>query len=244
MTNNLPTIKQNTATVLSKTKNMMSITNKILSKKGELSLIDDSWMERLWAWADENNIPDLEWVNEYEGYWRGLPRDKEKLIDLEILNIDDLNLYSLPAELSNLKNLRIFSCIDNNLKSLPVELCLLVSLEELRLDYNKFDALPTKIGNLINLKVLQIEILSLTEVPQSIVNLKKLTNLSFYEFIKFTEEQEWWIYNLINNGCEVYWTMYTEPVGTSMLFFNNLFEHIKNKIESSSDEENKDEILF
>lgn len=38
MTNNLPSIKQDTAEVLSKTKNLMGIANKILAKKDELSL--------------------------------------------------------------------------------------------------------------------------------------------------------------------------------------------------------------
>lgn len=44
MSNYLPTIRQDTTAVLSKTKNLMGVANKILAKKGELSSNDDSWI--------------------------------------------------------------------------------------------------------------------------------------------------------------------------------------------------------
>ena len=100
MKKNLPTIKQDTKVILSKTKSIIGITNKVLNNKLELD--DKSWMQRLWDWADENEIPDLEFIEEYEEedgyvlydykYWIGLPRDKEKLLTFSELYFRIINI--------------------------------------------------------------------------------------------------------------------------------------------------------
>ena len=99
---------------------------------------DDSWIYKLWEWADENDIPDLEWVEdehfEEGGYWRGLPRDKEKLLSLTELDLRKNQLTELPKEIGNLTN-----------------------LTELDLSWNKLTELPKEIGNLTNLTKLDLE---------------------------------------------------------------------------------------
>jgi len=91
--------------VLNKAKSLLNITNSLLKKENKLQ--NDDWIYKLWKWADENNIPDLEWVEEelqyetniwglewteedlqannnicYSGYWKGIPRDRENLLNL------------------------------------------------------------------------------------------------------------------------------------------------------------------
>ena len=80
-------VKQDTKAALLKTKNLISITNKILNNK--LPVIDnDEWIQKLWKWADKFNIDDLYYDDKtYSsfGCWRGIPRDKDKLLNLKKL---------------------------------------------------------------------------------------------------------------------------------------------------------------
>ena len=61
---------ENVGLALHKTRNLLSITDKILASK-TLADIDDTWLDELIAWADENEISE-----EY------LPRDKKALLSL------------------------------------------------------------------------------------------------------------------------------------------------------------------
>jgi len=81
---------QNSKTLLDKAKSLVNITNKIL-EKNKNELVDDSWIDRLWRWADENDISDDE-----------LPRDKEKLLNMKILSLEFLECVKLPDEIGNL----------------------------------------------------------------------------------------------------------------------------------------------
>jgi Leucine-rich repeat (LRR) protein len=58
---------------------------KILTPPNTIAVVDNSWMERLWAWADENNIDEKE-----------LPRDKSGVIHLQILDLNGNKLTELP----------------------------------------------------------------------------------------------------------------------------------------------------
>lgn len=200
MGNNFPVIRQSADAILSKTKNLMSIGNKILAKKSELSQSDDSWIERLWEWADKSNIPDLEWYVEYDdtGYWRGLPRNKEKLlllteltldwdnlitelpqeignlVNLKSLDIQSTSLTKLPQEIGKLINLELLDLKNNNLNELPKEIGKLVKLKHLFLWGNNLTALPKEIGNLVHLEWLNLQQNSLTTIPKEIGNLTNL----------------------------------------------------------------------
>ncbi len=68
----------------------MDTTAKILAKKSELAIEGEDWMQRLWDWADENEID--------------LPRNKKELIRLSKLRIT-CNLTELPKEIGQLVNL-------------------------------------------------------------------------------------------------------------------------------------------
>jgi Leucine-rich repeat (LRR) protein len=118
MNKNLPTIRENSAITLSKTKDLMSITNKILAKKGELALTDDSWMQRLWDWADENNI------NEEK-----IPRNKEDLVNMTGLYLSFNELTEIPKEIGNLVNLTHLFLNNNQLTEIPKEIFNLVNLK-------------------------------------------------------------------------------------------------------------------
>ena len=173
MKKNLQIINTSNKLMLKKSKSLMSITNSILSK--------DDWMQRLWDWADKNNIPDIVWNEEYE-WWDGFPRDKEKLLNQRELILECAQLEELPKEIGNLTNLTLIELTGNELTELPKEIGNLTKLDTLFLIENKLTLLPKEIINLTNLKVLEF-------VGNS--------NLVL------TVEQQKWIFELIKNGCDV-----------------------------------------
>jgi len=138
MNKNLPTIRENSAITLSKTKDLMSITNKILAKKGELAITDDSWMQRLWDWADKNNIKERE-----------IPRNKKDLVNLTKLSLCFNKLTEIPKEIGNLANLTWLGLDSNQITEIPKEIGNLINLKELQLDENKLKELPKEILNLV-----------------------------------------------------------------------------------------------
>ncbi len=171
-------------------------------------LVDESWIERLWVWADENYIPDLTWVENERlkngGFWKGLPRTKDKLLSFteldlrkrkwgkqllelpkeigNLTNLAELDLGSnklteLPREIGNLTNLTRLSLWSNKLTELPKEIGNLPNLTELGLWSNKLIELPKEIWCLINLTYLNLNYNQLAEVPKEIGNLPNLTEL-------------------------------------------------------------------
>jgi len=80
-------------------------------------------MERLWAWADENNIDEME-----------LPRDKSGLINIRELNLLSKHFTELPKEIGQLTNLRALSLFNNNLTALPKEIVNLTNLKYVQFD--------------------------------------------------------------------------------------------------------------
>jgi len=160
--------------------------------------IDDSWIERLWEWADENNICDLEWVEGepyfYGNYWKGFPRNKMKLLNLTELHLYDNKLSELPKEIGNLSHLTEFYLYDNKLSELPKEIGNLSNLTKLYLWNNQLTELPREIENLTILTELDLAYNQLTELPKEIDNLTHLTELNLkgnLNLILTTKQEEW-----------------------------------------------------
>jgi len=182
---NTLTRTQNTDLILKKSKSTLNITKRILSGSKSLSVVDDSWIERLWEWADENEIGDLMWVEDYINGERlkGLSRDKEKLLSLEELTLSSYKLENILKEIFNLNSLTYVNLEFNQLVKLPQEIGSLINLISLNLHNNLLEELPKEIVNLSNLKML---------------DLTGNTNLIL------TDEQERWKKELQKNGCIVY----------------------------------------
>jgi hypothetical protein len=132
------------AITLNASKNQIAATDVIIED-------DDSWMQRLWDWADKYEITDLVW-HANGGYWRGLPRDKNKLKKLDKLRLDHFKLNDIPSEIGFLVNLVEIDFSNNNLTTLPSELSLLVKINSLSLYRNKFKKIPASLFKLKSLK--------------------------------------------------------------------------------------------
>ena len=139
MKKNLPTIRQSTEVALSRANTLMDMADKILAKQST-DLVDEGWMERLWKWADDNDISD-----------GVLPRDRERLVNLTELNLYNNQLTELPKEITNLVNLTELGLSGNLLTELPKEITNLVNLTVLGLSNNQLTKLPKEIDNLVNL---------------------------------------------------------------------------------------------
>jgi len=106
---------------------------------------NDSWIDKLIKWADENNISQDRF-----------PRDKEKLYSLTKLTLVDNNLNDLPKEIGNLINLKELYLGENNISVLPEEIGNLSNLNKLTLWNNNLNRLPDNITNLKNLTHLNL----------------------------------------------------------------------------------------
>ncbi len=152
--------------ILGRSKNLLKITQKILRSTTSNTLRDDSWIERLWEWADKYGIG------------RILPRNKEDLTTLAELHLNSSQLTELPKEIGNLKNLTTLTLWDNQLTELPKEIGNLKNLTMLALWNNQLTELPKEIGKLTNLTRLTVSRNQLTELPKEIGNLRNLTKLT------------------------------------------------------------------
>jgi hypothetical protein len=177
---NLPTIKQSTEVALSRANTLMDVADKILAKQST-DLVDESWMERLWQWADDNGV--YPGFNEFRIKGRSLlnlyrlhigkfavyrdkgsdistlctlPKEIGNLTNLYVLQISRCPLTVLPKEIGNLTNLYVLQISESRLTELPKEIFDLVNLRYLRLSDNQLTELPKEIGNLVNLTELYL----------------------------------------------------------------------------------------
>ena len=169
-------IIENSGLALHKTRNLLSITDKILASK-RLAVFDDAWLDELIAWADENDIPDYYFDDESES-WYGFPRDKQQILAMTELALSSNELTELPESIGKLTNLTML-CVSCNglLFSLPESIGNLTNLTGLSFSSNALCSLPESIGNLINLTWLVVNGNSLFSLPESIGNLTNLTSL-------------------------------------------------------------------
>ncbi len=224
MKKNITTTNKNGKLALRKSRNLMTIADKILAKKTTKNLVeDDSWMQRLWDWADENNAFAMRWIDagwDYEDNdiafgefndcyivpgWRGLTEDKTELMNLTELLFDRYELSELPKEIGNLKNLKFLELRQNNLSSLPEEIGQLTNLIYLNLWLNSLKTIPKGIGKLHKLDSLNLAYNEIRILPKEIANLVNLTELwlNANPNLTLATEQKKWILNLQKNGCNV-----------------------------------------
>ena len=165
MKKNLPTIRQSTEVALSRANTLMDVADKILAKQST-DLVDESWMERLWQWADDNDIDD-----------KVLPRDREGLVNLRRLLILCFRVHEIPKEIGNLVNLTYLKIAFGIINELPKEIGNLVNLTSLNLknyksNFSHFNykdlQLPKEITNLVNLKYLDLRCEQRIELPKEL----------------------------------------------------------------------------
>ena len=191
---------QKSTLVLSKAKNLLNITNKILENRNS-DLVNGSWMNRIWEWADINYIAEYHY-NQFSEHYTGLPRNKQQLLfmkELVLFQTDQAtinsggmsSIYKLPIEIGNLINLKSMILDDINLKEVPASIVKLQNLEELKLGWNphvdmchgyenSIESLPNDIGKLKSLKKLYLDMNPLEKLPNSMCNLYNLEILSLY----------------------------------------------------------------
>ena len=220
MTKKLSIVKHGSKLTLSKTKSLMTITNKILLNKetppnqivdsiydsryfqylNELSeildienseqklmheekaLVDDSWINRLLEWAENNIIQENSFF----------PKNKKELKSIKQINLRWNRLEKLPKELFCLEQINILNLANNKIIELPIEIGKLKNLEELNLNINNLQFLPKDIVQLKKLKK---------------INIKNNKNL------EITDEQIAWLKSLIDNECLVKYDKYKYNLG-------------------------------
>jgi Leucine-rich repeat (LRR) protein len=152
---------------------------------------DDSWMERLWGWADENNINK-----------NTIPRIATELTQLTELCLQGNELNELPKEIGQLPRLTQLILKGNELKKWPKEIGQLTRLTTLYLKDNELNKLPKEIGQLIQLTELCLHDNNLGKLPKEIESLKKIATL-IIDSLPLSKEHFEWIRELKMNGCEV-----------------------------------------
>ena len=178
--NNKLTLKQNSKLALNKSQNLISITNKILNNK--LDLLDNSWMQKLWDWADENNIPniedsDIKNLEEHERhlYWKGIPRDEKKLLNVTSISLSNCNLRKLPTVLFYLTNLKQLILSNNKLDEIPIDIIKLNKLGMLSISDNNIKKVDDLIiDKLENLAIMFFDGNPLKNIPKLNARMKEL----------------------------------------------------------------------
>ena len=161
---------ENITLSLKKSKDLITITDKLLSAETTKDLIDERWMQKLWDWADENDVPDVGCLK--RGYWKGLPRKREELLNLTELNLECGRYVKLPKEIENLTNLT--KLVNGYIDDHPNIISNLTSLKVLDLAYS----VPSSICQLKNLE--DLTLFNIHELPDCICNLTSLTSLEIF----------------------------------------------------------------
>lgn len=141
MNKSLVSTNKNAKVALSKSKELLNITNRILANR------DDKWMEFLSKWADKNIIREK----------TNFPKNKEELLNAKHISLRWNRLKSLPVEFFKLTQIEILELHNNALEVLPSEISNLKKLKQLNLNINSLKTLPKEIINLKKLEILNIK---------------------------------------------------------------------------------------
>ena len=139
---------------------------------------DETWMNKLWEWADDNDISD-----------EILPRDKDDLVNLTSLALGYRKITKIPKEIGNLTNLTWLHLRDIQITEVPKEIGNLTNLTLLNLDKNQLTKLPEEIINLTNLRGIALS----DDIPPW-EGYSPMTQLRD----ELSQEQEEWFYNVNN----------------------------------------------
>lgn len=159
--------------ITSKGRSQISLTTNIIkaaatSRASSQALVDDSWIEKIWEWADKFGIGN-----------DSIPRNRVDLLKLESIRIVCSDIYLLHESIGNLSNLKeLYAYNNSNLDSLLDSIGNLSNLDNLEANDNNLTSLPESIVNLSNLRWLHIEGNNLDSLPDSIGNLSNLYNLN------------------------------------------------------------------
>lgn len=138
-------------------------------------------LERLRAWADVNNLPDLAQFDSSAYQMTGFPRKLTAIFTLRQLHLPDAGLTTLPVELAALPALESI-CVDRNkLKALPADLFNLYSLQRIDAEGNEIEAIPDSIGKARHLQTLDLDGNNLTSVSPEIVQCSSLKRVYLRE---------------------------------------------------------------
>lgn len=141
-----------------------------LSRTLSQALVDKSWMQEIWDWADEFGIDK-----------HTIPRNRTGLLKLTGIKVTNTKIALLPESIGNLKNLKFLNVGANSFTSIPDSIGSLINLGFLNFGGNKITSLPESIGNLKNLTYLNVGANSLTSLPDSIGNLSNLRTFNVSE---------------------------------------------------------------
>lgn len=137
--------------------------------------IDETIIDILIQWADDNQIPEL-YKKDYSTI--GFPRDKIEIRKLKSLEIKYVKLNSIPEALFELKNLEKLYLKNCELESFPKGLSKLTKLKRLSFEENKLNSLPEDLNQLKKLTMLDLSENNFKEIPSMVFELKSLTYLS------------------------------------------------------------------
>jgi Leucine-rich repeat (LRR) protein len=141
MSNDLITTNQNAKLVLEKSKTLIDVTKKILQKK------DEAWIEKIFAWSDQNIIQPSTYF----------PKNKDDLLRMKNLSLRWNRLTSLPDELFNLQQIEVLELNNNILEYISSQIGKMIDLKHLNLNINNLKLLPKEIIQLKQLEMLNIK---------------------------------------------------------------------------------------
>ncbi|MBF0202679.1 MAG: leucine-rich repeat domain-containing protein, partial [Desulfamplus sp.] len=91
---------------------------KLKNVLGRILRPDDTWIQELRDWADENVIPDYGFYNITSIV--SIPRKKDELLSFTTLNLSHSQLTELPESIGKLTQLTELRLNGNKLKKLPI----------------------------------------------------------------------------------------------------------------------------